>query len=152
MSAQKVAFWAYGVPVPQGSKKIGRNSATGRPLLVNDNDKALKPWRETVDFFARRAMRRLERFEGPVRVELTFYMPRPQSHYKTDRTLKASAPAWPAVKPDIDKLERSVFDSLTSSGLWADDARAVKVEKSKRYADDHDPGVLVVVADLEVAL
>ncbi|MFJ4168349.1 RusA family crossover junction endodeoxyribonuclease [Paenarthrobacter sp. NPDC089714] len=148
MSGQELDFWAYGVPAPQGSKKIGRHPATRRPLLVDDNSKALKPWRETVEFYARRAMRGLHRFEGPVRIELHFFLPRPQSHFKKDRTLRASAPLWPAVKPDTDKLERAVFDSLTSAGVWADDSRAVMVYAQKAYADAHDPGVQVRIFDL----
>ena len=104
-------------------------------MLVNDNDAVLKPWRELVDWAARGAMKAegLPRFEGPCSVSLGFWLPRPASHYRRDGELKASAPRWPAVKPDIDKLERAVFDSLTSAGVWADDSRAVVVSKFKRY-------------------
>lgn len=150
MNARKMGFWAAGVPVPQGSKKIGRNPATKRPILINDNDGALKPWREVVDHYARQGMGGVQRFEGPVRVDLTFYLPRPASHYLRSGALKPSAPEWPAVKPDIDKLERAVFDSMTTAGVWADDSRAVLVVKSKEYADEHQAGVSVLVTDLGV--
>ncbi|WPM94370.1 RusA-like Holliday junction resolvase [Arthrobacter phage Cupello] len=92
---------------------------------------------------------RAEVLDCPVRVDLTFYMPRPAGHFRQDGTLRASAPKWPAVKPDIDKLERAVFDAITAAGVWADDSRAVVVAKSKQYADGHEIGVQVLVSSLE---
>ena len=44
-----------------------------------------------------------------------------------------------AVKPDIDKLTRAVFDSLTSGGIIEDDARCHRLEATKEYGDN--PGV-----------
>ena len=152
MSGAQVGFWAAGVPIPQGSKRIGRNPRTKRPILLDDNDKLLKPWRELVAHAARRTMaaRRAEVLDVPCRVDLTFYLPRPAGHYKQDGGLRASAPAWPAVKPDIDKLERAVFDAITAAGVWADDSRAVVVQKSKQYAAlPHQAGVAVLVSALE---
>lgn len=147
MSAGQVGFWAAGVPIPQGSKRIGRNPATKRPILLDDNDDKLKPWREVVAHAARQGARGVERFDCPVSVGLTFYLPRPASHYRRDGSLKPSAPAWPAVKPDVDKLERAVFDAITAAGVWADDSRAVVVHKSKRYAElPHQAGVSVLVS------
>lgn len=147
MSGRQVGFWAFGVPIPQGSKRIGRNPATKRPILLDDNDKVLKPWRDAVTYAARDGARGVEKFDCPVRVDLTFYMLRPAGHYKKDGTLRASAPKWPAVKPDIDKLERAVFDAITAAGVWADDSRAVVVVKSKQYADyPSQVGVSVLVS------
>lgn len=151
MSAGQVSFWAAGVPIPQGSKRIGRNPRTKRPILLDDNDAVLKPWRELVAHYARRAMvaSRAEVLDGPCRVDLTFYMPRPAGHYKQGGELRASAPAWPAVKPDIDKLERAIFDAITAAGVWVDDSRAVVVQKSKQYAAlPHQAGVAVLVTPL----
>lgn len=149
MNARQVSFWAAGVPIPQGSKRIGRNPATKRPILLDDNDDKLKPWREVVAHAVRAGARSVEPFDCPVRVDLKFYMPRPASHYRRDGSLKPSAPAWPAVKPDIDKLERAVFDAVTAAGVWRDDSRAVVVVKSKEYAGlPHQAGVLGVIAEV----
>ena len=147
MSGGQVGFWAAGVPIPQGSKRIGRNPATKRPILLDDNDDVLKPWRELVAHYARQAARGVEKFDCPVSLGLTFYMPRPAGHYKQDGTLKASAPVWPAVKPDADKLERAVCDAITAAGVWADDSRVVVVHKVKRYAaEPHQAGVQVLIS------
>lgn len=150
MTRQELKFWVPGVPVPQGSKKIGKNRATGKPVIIDDNGPKLEPWREAIAFYARRNMRGLQRFDGPVRVRLTFHLPRPASHHKRDWTLRESAPEWPAVKPDLDKLQRAAFDALTEGGVWADDSRAVAVAASKCYAGaDLRVGVEVEVVALD---
>lgn len=149
MSARQVGFWAAGVPIPQGSKRIGRAGRRGRPILINDNDDVLKPWREVVAYAAREAMAGAPALNGPVDVSLVFFMPRPGGHYKPDGSLRASAPEWPAVKPDVDKLERAVFDGMTVGGLWVDDSRAVVVRKVKKYAAlPHQAGVAVVATEI----
>lgn len=153
MSGAQVGFWVAGVPVPQGSKSIGKNRATGRATMYDANKK-LGPWRDLVDFRARRAMRGLEKLDEPCSVDLTFYMPRPAGHYLADGvTLKPGAPVWCDVKPDLDKITRAVFDALKTGGVWADDSRAVVLRTSKPYADlPHQAGVYVVVAPLRPAV
>lgn len=150
MSRGQVGFWAAGVPMPQGSKKIGRNRATGRPLLIDDNA-ALAGWREVLDFQGRQAIKGKPKIGVACAVDLAFYLPRPAGHYKKDGlTLRATAPAvWCLVKPDLDKLERAVLDSLTTAGVWADDSRAVILRSSKRYAGlPHQAGVSILVTPL----
>ncbi|WAB09152.1 RusA-like resolvase [Arthrobacter phage Eesa] len=153
MSGGQVGFWAAGVPIPQGSKSLGKNKATGRATMYDAN-KGLKPWREVVAATAREAVGKRPAIDGPCAVDLAFYMPRPAGHYKKDGSLRASAPAvWCAVKPDSDKLERAVFDALTAAGVWADDSRAVIVRTSKRYAEEpHQAGVSVLVTPLRLGV
>jgi crossover junction endodeoxyribonuclease RusA len=81
----------------------------------------------------------LERFDGPVRVHLQFVMPRPKS------TPKRSTP--PAVKkPDLDKLQRAMFDAIGSAGVWRDDSQVTDVVAGKRLAGlNETPGVWVRV-------
>lgn len=141
-----VEFFVDGVPVSQGSKNVYTNRRTGRPILV-ESSKALPEWRRLVTGHAYRAVRNRpgvwEPFDGPVRVALTFYLPRPTS-------VKVSKRPFPIVKPDLDKLERAVWDALTNAGVWVDDARAVESWKAKRYADEWPAGVRVLVGPLEV--
>lgn len=138
-----------GVPVPQGSKKLGLNRATGRAVLLDDNA-ALAGWRYLLALRARQGWGKSP-WAGPVAADLRFYLPRPASHYGTGRNagiVKASAPAVPGVKPDLDKLVRAVFDSLTVAGVWADDSRVVDLAARKRYADGRPPGVLVTLEEV----
>jgi crossover junction endodeoxyribonuclease RusA len=88
-------------------------------------------------------------FDGAVGVIVTFFMPRPKSHYGSGRNalnLKPSAPFYPAVMPDIDKLLRAVLDGLTDAQVWHDDGQVVLVHASKRYEVEAGPGAEIVVA------
>jgi crossover junction endodeoxyribonuclease RusA len=118
-----------GIPAPQGSK---RHVGGGRMIEVS---KAVGPWRDAVRWETARAVE--APFAGPLMVRVTFYLPRPQGHYGTGRNtgmVRASAPAYPDGKPDLDKLLRSTLDGLTEGGAWKDDAQVVTVRASKRYA------------------
>lgn len=59
---------------------------------------------------------------NPVRVELVFYFTRPKS-VKRD---------YPSVKPDIDKLCRTVLDAATGR-LFKDDSQVVILNARKEY-------------------
>ena len=58
-------------------------------------------------------------------ITLTFFMPRPKSVTRQ----------YPTVKPDGDKLARSVCDSVVASGLVPDDSQFVEYRIFKQYAD-----------------
>lgn len=134
-----------GTPVPQGSKSVTR---TGHMYEAN---KRTAGWRKLVRQRAEEKVAQLGHapYQGAVEVVLVFRLPRPRGHYGTGRnagTIRASAPRWPAVKPDIDKLTRAVFDSLTAAGVWADDSRVVHLQASKQYVSaEGQPGVVVEV-------
>ena len=118
-----------GTPIPQGSKSVTR---TGIMFEANNR---LKPWRETMSnaFTAWTATFQgaWEPYDGPLAVDVTFWMPRPQRPKYS----------LPAVKPDADKLCRALGDAMTTSGLIADDARITTWHARKRYGDT--PGIAV---------
>lgn len=92
----------------------------------------------------------LEPFTGAVQLELGFDLPRPAGHSGTGRnagTVKRSAPPWPSVMPDLDKLVRAVCDSITDAGLWHDDAQVCVIVAAKRYTST-TPGVRITVKAL----
>lgn len=131
---------AVGVPAPQGSKTPVRRGK--KTVLIEDNP-ATEPWRQTVIAAARSAMAAHGswiRLTGPVAVECVFIFDRPRS---VRREL-------PCVRPDADKLERAVFDSLTKAGVWQDDALVVDWAGRKRYARGRQvPGVRIRVRPAE---
>lgn len=133
-NVDSVSFFIEGVPIPQGSKTIGRGG--GKVWLRDANATRLKPWRQVIAEAADVGVT----FPGPVDVTLSFVLPRPKRHRW----------AVPAVKPDVDKLARSVCDGLTDGGLIDDDARIVTLTLTKRYPTPGDPtGVGVTVTEHE---
>lgn len=97
-----------------------------RPVLTSDNPK-LKLWRATVNVAAQSAMRvqgqdRAEK-PTPLTMHIAFYFARPKS---VKHTLAKTT------KPDIDKLIRSVLDSLTAV-VYEDDSQVVTISASKLY-------------------
>ena len=74
--------------------------------------------------------------EGPLCVDMEFFMCRPKSHYGTGRNadkIKNSAPKWPTKKPDLDNCEKFVLDCLNAI-VFHDDAQVVKTTAIKEYA------------------
>lgn len=122
-----------GVPVPQGSKRV----FNGR--LVDVNHARLREWRALVGG----AVEQLGWFDGPVRVELNFYLPRPKGHFGA-KGIRPSAPGRPAVRPDVDKLVRACLDSMTGV-VFRDDSQVVTLLARKLYADGRQPGVVIEI-------
>ncbi len=92
-----------------------------------------------------------EPFTGPVELRLGFDLPRPAGHSGTGRnvgTVKPSAPTYPTVAPDLDKLTRCVADAITDAGLWRDDAQVCVIHAAKRYVTG-PPGVHITVTELD---
>lgn len=79
-------------------------------------------WKEQVMLAA--SLYRGQFATGALRLEVEFYLPRPQAHKHDD---------YVAVKPDLDNLLKSTMDALTNAGVWHDDAQVAAVVMSKRY-------------------
>lgn len=102
-----------------------------------ESNKKLPAWRETCLLTFKMATTETEHpILGPLKVEMTFYLPRPRSNLR----------AYPNHAPDLDKLIRAVNDSLQESELISNDGQIVEVHAHKLFADDENqPGVEVVV-------
>jgi crossover junction endodeoxyribonuclease RusA len=136
---EPVVIEVFGVPLPQGNKTVYNGHVVEGK--TPDAREAFKSWRGAVADKARSAAEVHGTFpDGPLHLSLTFWMPKPASAKKGER--------WHWKRPDIDKLERAVLDALTQSGLIRDDSRVCSVAKSKLYAIDRAPGVLISIAEL----
>ena len=126
-SVSQITFVAYGTPEPQGSI---RSVPTKRGPRLTSTNKDLKVFRHMVCQIARMKMSETNQAEPmagkhvPVEMVLEFTFVKPPSVSK--RRL------WPTVKPDIDKLERAILDSVKGV-LYVDDGQVVRVVKEKRY-------------------
>lgn len=135
----------YGLPAPQGSKR-----SLGKGVMV-ESSKHVAPWRDAVRTDAASVWAGRGALDEPLMVYLTFRFPRPKSHYGTGANagkLKPSAPLYVSGKPDVDKLERSTLDGLTSAGIWVDDARVVRMVSTKTYTDTGRAHADIRICDL----
>ena len=133
------SFWALEVFVPGQAAPQGSKRHVGHGVLV-ESSKLVKPWRTQVAWTVAQVWRDAP-LQGPVRVELTFVMPRPAA------TPKRRTP--PAVKkPDVDKLIRAILDALTKV-VWRDDSVITELRAIKRLAElTEQPGCLIQVGEI----
>jgi crossover junction endodeoxyribonuclease RusA len=111
---KEFSFSVEGRPAPQGSKSYRGN---GR---FSEASKYLPAWRNDIVLAIRQKMLQTNSvvmFDEPVKVSITFFITKP------------AKPKWayPATTPDLDKLVRGVFDSITQSRLWVDDCLVVEL-------------------------
>lgn len=141
-----IDIFVPGVPRPGGSKS-GSKSKTGK-IAIYDAGKHTKEWRAIVAMVASEAMKDKKLLVNiPVRLNITFVMPRPKSHYRTGNfagILKHNAPYWHTKKPDATKLLRSTEDALTGI-IWQDDAQVVYQSISKVYG--LKPGANIIISE-----
>lgn len=119
-----ISFIVLGRPETQGS--IRAFMIKGKPRLTSDNAK-LKPWRQQLGWMALANRPTDNIWAGrhePVSVEMLFY-------FKPPKKLPKGRPR-PSVKPDVDKLQRAVFDAM-SGILYVDDGQIVGVHAAKFY-------------------
>jgi Holliday junction resolvase RusA-like endonuclease len=123
-----LAFQVFGIARSMGSKKAFIPKGWVRPI-VTDSNRSLKAWQALVASAAGAAIQARgswQLLDGPVRLSLAFYLPRPQAY--------AKQPWRPHIKaPDLDKLARGGIDAL-SGIVFHDDAQVVELQAGKFYA------------------
>lgn len=108
-------------------------------------------WRSIVAWTAKMELRSLPPMDGPLAVDVVFWMPRPKHHYgkgKSAGRLKPNAPKYHTVKPDATKLWRSTEDALTGLA-WRDDAAVADQRVRKLYGET--PGAEIRIWKLDDA-
>ena len=140
-----LSVFVPGTPVAQPRP---RAVIRGRHAGVYDPGTADK-WKSQIRKVVTDATGGTEPFPGPVRLSLTFYMPRPKSHYRTNGMLKPSAPAFNLTRPDLDNTAKATMDALTTAQVWNDDAQVCTLIVRRRWADGQ-PGCQVTIREDEL--
>ena len=84
---------------------------------------------------------------GPIWLTMSFYIPRPKSHYgtgKNARVLKPQSPKFHTNRGDVDNFCKGAMDCLTTCKVWKDDAQVVSLKAEKFWADDA-PGMALMI-------
>lgn len=129
-----------GNPITQGSKRAF--VVNGRAVITEGGGKKHKDWRAAVADAAQAWCRENGNpplITGPVLMRITFGMQKPASAPKRTRTYPIKARSG-----DVDKLQRSILDSLTGV-LFVDDSQVLAVVAVKDWSDP--PGVVIEVVD-----
>ncbi len=145
----EISFDILGTPAPKGSNRAmligGKARFVPGGSAVNQN--ALRSWADSV----RHEVQSCSHGQAgplytqvPLVVAITFRLKRPGGHWAKSGGLKSSAPQYPTVKPDIDKLIRSTLDAM-SGVVFDDDARIVDTICRKEYAQPGQEGASIRV-------
>ena len=123
-----IQFTVYGNPQPKGSAKAFAYIKDGKPMAsVTAANNKTKPWQQTLSVMAQQH-RPDQIYRGAVKLTLRFYFSRPKSvsvKKRPDHT----------VKPDLDKLVRTVGDALKGV-IYSDDSKVTDIVTSKAYDDN----------------
>lgn len=118
----------FGKPGFQGSKRLVKTH-DGRMVMIEASQKADEKFTETGKSWRQALIQEMlnDRPDEPINdavcIKLLVYVPRPQSHLRSNGSLKSSAPRFPGGKPDLDKVMRAVGDAATIAKWVKDDSR-----------------------------
>lgn len=139
------------IPLPPVSKKRPRFARRGKFVTTYKDDQSASD--ESVWlFFAQQQVSGVGKITGAISVQSLFVMPRPKSHYDKQGNIKKKYRDEPHIKkPDLDNLEKFVFDCLNILGIWGDDCQVCESHKQKRFvADGEKPCTTVFISSASV--
>lgn len=151
-----IMLTVLGTPAPKGSGRAIMRGGHARHIASGSdvNARKLKSWDVAIREAAHAVVGDVQAppFVGvPLHVEITFRMARPAGHWGTGRhagKLKPSSPTYPAGKPDVDKLTRATFDTLTGIA-FDDDSRIVSARVEKVYAAPGTEGATIFIEAMD---
>lgn len=141
-----IEFFAKGEPKGQPRPRAFARKMGGKYVARVFDSGTAENWKSAV---ARDAIHHTPPapIEGPVAVHLSFFFPRPRSHYRTGKhshELRPDAPSFHVSKPDSDNLAKAILDCLTQlGGFWKDDSQVSHLRVTKYYGPT--PGATIHV-------
>jgi crossover junction endodeoxyribonuclease RusA len=141
-----IEFQVLGMPQQRGSKTahtirnrhgeiVKRANGSAVVVMRDQNDSKSRPWMDACKYSANKAMDGRPLIAGAVELRVTFYFPRPVSHFGSGRNagqLKAKAPEYHTTSPDLDKLVRCLGDALTKV-VWVDDRQVQRILAEREW-------------------
>lgn len=135
----EIAFVVPGVPVGKGRPRASKTSVG---IRMHTPAKTLS-YEAVVAFAGRQAMAGRDPELGALAVALSIVVPIPGSWSGRKQERAVARQILPTTKPDIDNIEKAIFDALNGI-CWRDDVQVTDVVKSKRYG--RQPGVTVSIS------
>lgn len=138
-----ISFTVPGQAVGKGRPRIGKVGAHARMFTPTKTVN----YETLVAMCAQKAMAGAPLLHGPIEVRMSIWCQVPASWSGKKQRDALSGLIHPTTKPDIDNVEKAIFDALNGV-VWNDDVQVVDVVKRKRYGPT--PGVEVHVLPLFV--
>ena len=140
-----VRFYVAGKPVPWGRVQV-RARNTNAPIHYTPR-KTLN-YQAHVALAAQDAMKGRPPYEGPLCLTIVACMPIPKSWAKKKQRAAEAMEIWPAVRPDIDNIEKSCLDACEEI-VFADDKQVVCKYSWQRYSTNPALHVWIVPMALQ---
>ena len=125
----------FSIPGNPKALKRHRVARNGRMYDPSHNDKKGR-WLQIAKYKPKTPLK------GDISLNLTFHMPRPKHHYRTGKrshVLKAKAPVFHSVRPDIDNLIKMIADIIQGKDrMIIDDSQICGLSAIKVYSEDLD--------------
>ena len=138
-------FTVYAVPVAQPRQRHRIvNMKSGRSFVSNytPTQDPVNAYKYALQQKASEYMRGAPLFEGPLRLNLFLYLPRPK---KYDHKKWPDGAIWHTGRKDFDNLAKSCMDALTKV-VWRDDGQVCEAKVSKQYHErDGKPRVEIEI-------
>lgn len=137
-----LVFIVPGQPQGKGRPRVGKIAGQAR-MFTPEKTVA---YEGLIAHAAQQSMQGRELFTGAVAVVLDVLCQVPASWSKKKQAQALAGQLYPVTKPDIDNVEKAIFDGLNGVA-WKDDVQVVDVWKRKRYAAT--PGVHVEITPMD---
>jgi Holliday junction resolvase RusA-like endonuclease len=137
-------FTVPGAPMGKGRPRV--TTRGGKVATMYTPEKTVN-YEGLVAHSAKVAMAGMTLMEGPAVVHLEIVCPIPASWSKRKQLQAQNGEIKPTIKPDIDNVEKAIFDGLNGV-VWRDDVQVVEVIKRKCYGGI--PGVSVTIIPIGV--
>jgi Holliday junction resolvase RusA-like endonuclease len=137
--------------IPKGQPRPRAFSRGGRAAVYDPG--TAESWKSCIAVACREIEGAL--IHQPLSVTLTFFMPRPKSHFRACGKLKSAAPRFlHDNKPDADNLAKAVLDALTQIRAWLDDDQVCELIVRKYWESDRigiqtdPPGCMIRITEM----
>lgn len=141
MEKRSIEFDIPGVPVGKGRPRAAKR---GKHITLYTPEKTAC-YEGVVAFSGQSAMAGAALLDGALLVDMDIRIPVPESWSRNKRNSALAGLLMPTKKPDIDNIEKAIFDALNGV-TWKDDVQVVRVTKAKRYAEV--PGVRLRISEI----
>lgn len=132
-------FEIHGPPIPQKQTRFSCINNKPHSWDPSKQDKERIQWQV-------RPFAPTEPVTGPIRLDITFYLPIPKSASSKMKLAMSNQTVLPVVKPDIDNLAYIVTNALKGL-VYKDDNQIVEQRLKKFYS--HEPRTVIQVHPIE---